>query len=227
MDGESFFAVIWDRTEILINYPENLRSAVSQNLGTISSSCHVSMHFDQSMSFAITGHWSIHPSFIWATWTNLCPFLIEMLIFSHLIICNFSFHRSLLHCSQTVQNTPASILTQSNSWSYITLIFISLHWLPVHFRIDFNILVLTYRTLHGQAPQYICDLPHPQTMSHALRSSFRGSWVFFGHISRFRELVQLLIFGIVSQLVWELWMLRLVVRKIRDTSQNFEESDFK
>lgn len=144
----------------------------------------------------------------------------DAFIFSHLVFCNSLFtglNKSLLHCLQTIQNTAASVLTQSNSWSYITLIFTSIHWLSVHFRIYFNILVLTYRTPHGQAPQYICDLPHPHTMSRALRSSSRVSWVFLGHISRFGELVQLLIFGIVSQLVWELWMLWTRSRKVVNT----------
>ena len=55
-----------------------------------------------------------------------------------------------------------------------TPILISLHWLPVNFRIHFKILVLTYRALHGQATQYISDLLHPYTASRDLRSSTQG-----------------------------------------------------
>ena len=32
------------------------------------------------------------------------------------------------------------------------------HWLPVKQRIDFKILLITYKALNGQAPTYITDL---------------------------------------------------------------------
>ncbi len=34
----------------------------------------------------------------------------------------------------------------------------SLHWLPVECRVDFKILLLTHKALHGKAPQYLSDL---------------------------------------------------------------------
>ena len=33
-----------------------------------------------------------------------------------------------------------------------------LHWLPVHQRITFKFLILTYQANHKTAPQYLCDL---------------------------------------------------------------------
>ena len=32
-----------------------------------------------------------------------------------------------------------------------------LHWLPVHQRVTFKILILAYQAYHGTAPQYLCD----------------------------------------------------------------------
>ena len=34
----------------------------------------------------------------------------------------------------------------------------SLHWLPVQARVDFKVLLLTYKALHGLAPTYLFDL---------------------------------------------------------------------
>ena len=34
----------------------------------------------------------------------------------------------------------------------------SLHWLPIDLRIEFKILIITYKTLHGLAPAYIENL---------------------------------------------------------------------
>ena len=34
----------------------------------------------------------------------------------------------------------------------------TLHWLPIHLRIQFKIATLVFRSLHGTAPKYLCDL---------------------------------------------------------------------
>ncbi len=43
-------------------------------------------------------------------------------------------------------------------FDHITPVLIQLHWFPVKFRIDFKILLLTFKTLHNKAPKYICNL---------------------------------------------------------------------
>ncbi len=41
---------------------------------------------------------------------------------------------------------------------HITPVLKDLHWLPVECRVDFKILLLTHKALHGKAPQYLADL---------------------------------------------------------------------
>ncbi|XP_010783025.1 ryanodine receptor 2-like [Notothenia coriiceps] len=48
------------------------------------------------------------------------------------------------------------------------------HWLPVKSRIQYKTLLLTYKSLHTLAPQYLLDLLHPYTPSRSLRSSDTG-----------------------------------------------------
>lgn len=57
------------------------------------------------------------------------------------------------------------MLAQTRSFNHITPVLASIHWLPIHFRIDFKILLLTYQTLHGLAPKYLAELlrPYEQT----------------------------------------------------------------
>ena len=43
-------------------------------------------------------------------------------------------------------------------YSHITWVLHALHWLPVSFRIVFKIAVITFKTIHGMAPGYVCDL---------------------------------------------------------------------
>ena len=47
----------------------------------------------------------------------------------------------------------------------------SLHWLPVHYRIVFKILLLTHRALNGLTPDYIKDLLKYNDSRRTLRSS--------------------------------------------------------
>ena len=59
---------------------------------------------------------------------------------------------------QRVQNTAARILTRTKKFEHISPILQSLHWLPVAERIDFKILTLTFKCLHGKALGYLKDL---------------------------------------------------------------------
>ena len=100
--------------------------------------------------------------------------IIHAFISSRLDYCNALFtclNQTSLNRLQTVQNAAARLLTRNNKRSHITPILSSLHWLPIKFRIHFKILVLTFRALHGQTPQYITDLLLPYTPNRALRSS--------------------------------------------------------
>ena len=46
-----------------------------------------------------------------------------------------------------------------------------LHWLPIHARIVFKLLLLTYKALNGQAPAYISELISDYQPNRTLRSS--------------------------------------------------------
>ena len=59
---------------------------------------------------------------------------------------------------QCVQNTATRIVTRTSSYSHITPVLKNLHWLPVNYRVQFKILMHTYKALHGQAPGYISDM---------------------------------------------------------------------
>ncbi|KAF7650904.1 hypothetical protein LDENG_00119220, partial [Lucifuga dentata] len=75
------------------------------------------------------------------------------------------------------------LLTRTKRREHITPVLASLHWLPVHFRIQFKILLITFKATHGLAPSYISALlmpyiaPRPltsadQKLLHILRSRF-------------------------------------------------------
>ncbi|MCJ8744369.1 hypothetical protein PDJAM_G00117870, partial [Pangasius djambal] len=75
---------------------------------------------------------------------------------------------------QIVQNAAARVLTRTRKYEHITPVLSTLHWLPVRFRIDFKILLLTYKALNGLAPQYLSDMLVLYVPPRLLRSKDAG-----------------------------------------------------
>ena len=55
--------------------------------------------------------------------------------------------------------------------AHITPVLVSLHWLPVVFRIDFKIILLVYKALNGLAPSYLRDCLEKYVPGRPLRST--------------------------------------------------------
>ncbi|KAF7668705.1 hypothetical protein LDENG_00294700, partial [Lucifuga dentata] len=66
------------------------------------------------------------------------------------------------------------VLTKTRKAEHITPVLRPLHWLPVCQRIDFKILLLVYKALHGSGPKCIFDLIVQYEPSRPLRSSGSG-----------------------------------------------------
>ena len=87
--------------------------------------------------------------------------LVHALITSKLDYCNSLMDGLPKHVTkqlQRVQNAAARIVSVSPKFCHITVVLMSLHWLPIDLRIEFKILIITYKTLHGLAPAYTEDL---------------------------------------------------------------------
>ena len=97
---------------------------------------------------------------------------------------------------QRVQNSAARLVTRtrfsdhitrtevirtrtyySDSRTEVTPVLRNLHWLPVKFRIMYKILLLTYKCLHGLAPEYLTDLIQEYKPVGNLRSSSKQKFV--------------------------------------------------
>ena len=59
---------------------------------------------------------------------------------------------------QRVQNAAARIALDLCKFCHITPALRQLHWLPVVKRIQFKILPLTFKAIHGLSPPYISEL---------------------------------------------------------------------
>ena len=87
--------------------------------------------------------------------------VIHALISSKLDYCNSllaGVPKCVMQKLQYLQNSAARVLTGTRKFEHITPILREIHWLPVECRVDFKILLMTYKALNGKAPAYISDL---------------------------------------------------------------------
>ena len=69
-----------------------------------------------------------------------------------------------------LQNCAAHVVTNTHKYQHITPVLKELHWLPVVSRINYKVALLTYKSIHGQAPDYLCNLITPYVPPNSLRS---------------------------------------------------------
>ena len=103
-----------------------------------------------------------------------CEKLIHALVTSRLDCGNallYGLPEYQNHRLQRILHIAARILTLSPSDNDITPILMDLHWLPIEERIDYKIILTTFKSLHELAPQYITDLLSPYPTPRPLRSS--------------------------------------------------------
>ncbi len=72
---------------------------------------------------------------------------------------------------QLVQNAAARLVTGAHRQEHISPVLASLHWLPVHLRINPKVLLFAYKSLNGLAPPYLSDLLDSYIPPRSLRSA--------------------------------------------------------
>lgn len=105
---------------------------------------------------------------------SACEILVHALISSKLDFCNsllYGLPKTSLKRLQCVQNAAARLVSLTKKQEHITPILFNLHWLPIEQRIEFKIILLTFKILNGKAPSYLSNLISCYVPSRPLRSS--------------------------------------------------------
>ena len=168
------------RTTVTLNYSLTFENCTLtptshiRNLGIIFDSQlkfdHHINHITRTAFFHLKNIARLRPSLTFSA----AETLIHAFITSRLDYCNSILYGSsskVLNKLQYIQNSVARLLTHTRSRDHITPVLQNLHWLPITHRIQFKIILLTFKALHNQAPSYLSDLLHHHTPSRNLRSS--------------------------------------------------------
>ncbi|MCG8430166.1 MAG: hypothetical protein MJA29_03225, partial [Candidatus Omnitrophica bacterium] len=106
--------------------------------------------------------------------TDATKSLVNGLVTSRLDYCNALLDGVSGHLIQTlqrVQNNSARLITRTKKSEHITPVLVELHWLPVNYRIQYKILIHTFRALHSTAPPYISEMISRYRPGRVLRSA--------------------------------------------------------
>ncbi|XP_072019637.1 uncharacterized protein [Amphiura filiformis] len=116
--------------------------------------------------------------------------LIQAFVISRLDHCNSLLHglpQKDINKLQRIQNMAARLISLTKKRDHITPILRDqLHWLPIEERIQFKILLLTYKAFHGIAPPYLSELISLYIPPRGLRSE-----TFAFRISRINDHLQI------------------------------------
>ena len=91
--------------------------------------------------------------------TDATKSLVNSLVTSSLDYCNALLSgvpKIILGRLQTLQNTAARIITRTSRYEHITPVLKELHWIPVNHRVEFKVLMLTYKALSRQVTLETC-----------------------------------------------------------------------
>ena len=103
-----------------------------------------------------------------------CKYLVMGLVTSHLDYCNsllYGLPAIDLNKLQHVQNIASKLILQKSKYESNTLCLMELHWLPIHARIEFKVLVYVYNCLDNAAPVYIKKMLQRYSTREGLRSN--------------------------------------------------------
>ena len=89
------------------------------------------------------------------------------------MVCCMDSPKCTVSGLQAVQNSAARIVTQERLRYHDSMSrdLIGLHWLPVDKRVEYKLLLHTYKALHDLAPGYLCELVVPYVSRSVLRSA--------------------------------------------------------
>ena len=86
---------------------------------------------------------------------DFLPIYFKPFLFTNSSISDLRVTKSSINKMQAVQNMAAKITLGKGKYDSATRCLVQLYWLPIRARIEFKILSLIHRGLHGEALPYL------------------------------------------------------------------------
>ena len=100
--------------------------------------------------------------------------LVHAFVISKLDYCNdllYGLPKKQHDKLQRVLNCAARVVSRVKKHDHITPVLASLHWLPIPQRIEYKLMLITFKALHGMAPGYLQELLKWHQAARTLRSN--------------------------------------------------------
>lgn len=89
---------------------------------------------------------------------DTCRTIVQALVISKLDYANgllYGINKDLLNKLQLVQNMAAKLCLNRRKYDSSTDALMTLHWLPIRFRIKYKIVLIVFKCMHDMAPDYL------------------------------------------------------------------------
>ena len=162
------------KTNINVNGEEIKRTNITKYLGAyLDSKLDFKEHIKTKCKVAMLNIYKIRAARKNLT-RSACNKLMVALVLSHLDYANSllgNLPKSSINKMQLVQNIAARITLGKGKYDSATRCLQKLHWLPIQQRIEFKIISLVHKCIHGNAPPYLQRLiQHCNPTRRGLRS---------------------------------------------------------
>ena len=111
---------------------------------------------------------------------SACVTLVHAFVTSRLDLYNcllYNCPSGLKNKLQRVLNCAAKLIFHKRKFDSVTPLLKKLHWLPIQQRIEFKILLITFKCINGQGPEYLSELLTPYSKRQHLNSGITYQFI--------------------------------------------------
>ena len=165
-DGKTDFVIIGTRQQLSKVHIDSL-AVGDAHVSPVQSVKNLGTWIDSNMSLQVNINNTCRPAYCYITnvrqirkylSNQATQTLVHALIIGRIDYCNsilYGLPAKQIAKLQRLQNSAARLIFRFPRFYHISPILRTLHWLPVEFRIQLKIIIITFQTIHGQAPVYL------------------------------------------------------------------------